>query len=1161
MNLTQIGVKSIEKKGSPSSEVIATADMSIHQSLSSVQQGKANSLNSSSKSLSASVAVAAGASPTSAINLVSGASLSLKDAKKSNWQNRGIYLPSSSPESLPPTVSASAIKGMTSPVGKSPGSWVGVKASSGQGQGHGHGHGHGQDNNSDDGAGGVSNSEVEDEWLEVKQRRPKVSYSSASSNICAGRGGQQSTTSASTLKGVRSRSTSPVSASVAVNSSGSSSVPESFAAVLSKKEETYDGTYATSPAPTSTPVFVPSSGPTVQIPVVSTMGFRAAVMSGQSDSSSATSFTATSSSGAAVASYSFAQTLLSSPSSQSVPGYLQQPQSLSAMDFPAMPSSSSTVSKVSTLNSNSTFSATALVSVGTAPTAASVVALGAAAAAAVPVATSHVFAAAVIPTAIDIVDTGAATSGVSNTAKKLSKAKKKAGKNGIEITSEKENAGAEGTRPTATTNPIATAIVAVTDSIGTSDSVGVPSASVAAIDINVDVGFSVKNGNKLVELSPPPPPQLPLMTSLLCDSKYAQVTSARTELFKDPRLLQMPVLTAQGSYVSHITQSSYDMHSVSHVHVKDRHNLHNGDINILSHQSLVQTGVPNIQENTIRMPMHSTDMSNVGYQYSSPLQPNPNCNPSCNPKGGDEDEDEDDDDLFKAISYAHAIDFDPSFTANSLHMSNNLHRPISCTLSPLSRRIGSRSELDLDMSSCLPPRLPVSSENMRGLSPYENTSLLDPTDRSSPSGPLSGGPPLHSHAEGFLSGISFDFFSSLLHPSTADGGSSGSLMRKEGSSDNIPQVNPIDFLPSSQMTLRYSQMEQSSPTAMETMKLNDLQSGLSPHCNEYRYTGSLPEISERDSSPIYLDPDLHIPRSSYQMPALTPIPPSNLMPALQPSYITNASTMDSHHTSLSHSMPISHYKNGILDLSQNLQKSYIISPILFTAKELSVATNNFSVSNLIQLMEAKEPPPLTINNNSIAKTNRCAKLILDKDREKEKERERESCICTFAGTMKNSAVVIKIITPSKDIDINNALQSQYLADLRVLSEVSHPNILPLLGFTFRPCARVFRIPSGTINANKTSYSNVYNHNLDNNYCNNNINDGSKSNIDSHCTIKGLQHSGSVGYYTLSHLLQDTEKRKIFPWKMRIRTIICVLRALSYLHEGDSETGRCPIAHW
>jgi hypothetical protein len=102
---------------------------------------------------------------------------------------------------------------------------------------------------------------------------------------------------------------------------------------------------------------------------------------------------------------------------------------------------------------------------------------------------------------------------------------------------------------------------------------------------------------------------------------------------------------------------------------------------------------------------------------------------------------EDDDDLFKAISSADAIDFDPSYTAN------NVHTPITpipstvINLSPLSRRIGSRKK-NLH-----------NSNNEDNISSYGSSLFNNEIDTS----------PLNT--DGFLSGISFDFFSNLLQSS------------------------------------------------------------------------------------------------------------------------------------------------------------------------------------------------------------------------------------------------------------------------------------------------------------------------------------------------------------------------------------------------------------
>ena len=1081
----------------PSTELTPPIEISALQPFaSSALQLKANALNlpSSSLSLSGTSSNSSNASattPTSLFNLGSSASPGLKDSKKNSWQTRGISLPSTGPDSVPLQVT----RNPSSSLDRTSSSWIGVKSSIGLSLGQG------QDNYSDDSVGGVSNSEVEDEWLEVKQRKPKGAFSNASSNISSGKGGVQSNTS--TLKVVRSRSTSPAATPTQISSGSSGSnnnnISESFAAILSKREDIQESVISLAPVKLSTSGYSSSAGPSVQIPIVSTMGFRAAVMNGQNDTSSISS--------------SFAQTLISASSQLEIMS-MQQPQSFSPTDFPAMPTSSSSTPKISAAN---------MPSIAIAPTVASVVALGATTASvAGAVAVTLSLATTVYLSAADANDKSAALVGSIITVKKPSKTKKKAFKNGIEVISEKESVINNGTGAIATT---------VLDSIRTAECSGLAAASADAI------GFDIKNGNGNVFEEPSLPLSIRLLTPVISNlpdkSEYGTEILKGTELCEDPRLYKMPVLTAQGSYAAHITQSSYDMQTVSH-------NKINEENCTSSCQLHPQTEMSTIHINNIHQRMHKNtgDGCNANYQYSYQQHPT-----------GDE---EDDDDLFKAISSAHAIDFDPSFTANSLNLSNT--GPISCALSPLSRRIGSRTERDHDVGIGLPLKHSTTLNNM-GISPYESSSLLDPTGKSLPMGPLCLGSSSHSNKEDFLGGISFNFFSSLMHPSQADGVSSGILMRKEGSLEILPHANSTDLTPSNQTPHRYT-IGQPSLLAMDTMKLNDLQSGLSPLCQEYHYTGSLPEITENDASSTYQETDAH--KIRYQMPALTPILPTTSMPPLQPSYITNGS-MDLHNTT-----QISHYPNGILDLSQNLQRSYVSLPVLLTAKELSLATDNFSTANLIELMETKQlPSPI---NNHILRTNR-AKMISNK--EKEKEKERESSVCTFFGSIRSNNVIMKIITQNDDTDINNSLQSQFLMDLRVLSEVSHPNILPLLGYTFRPCARVFRIPIGTMNM---SFDNsIYNNNVESN-CNSNNSDGSNScnndrNVicnnknNNHTARTNIKQSRSVGYYTLGNLLEDNERRKLFPWKFRIRIIICILRALGYLHLGDSETGRCPIAHW
>ena len=152
------------------------------------------------------------------------------------------------------------------------------------------------------------------------------------------------------------------------------------------------------------------------------------------------------------------------------------------------------------------------------------------------------------------------------------------------------------------------------------------------------------------------------------------------------------------------------------------------------------------------------------------------------------------------------------------------------------------------------------------------------------------------------------------------------------------------------------------------------------------------------------------------------------------------------------------------------------------------------------------------------------------EKEKEREKSKEISICTFIGLLRHTQVVIKIITPNSDPEINTILQTQYLRELRVFSEVSHPNILSLYGYTFRPYARVFKIPPGT-----SALESVYNPD----------NHGEKF---------------PTGFFYLHSVLCSAGRRSRFSWKIRLRVVICILRALSYLHEGDKETGRSPIAH-
>ena len=533
------------------------------------------------------------------------------------------------------------------------------------------------------------------------------------------------------------------------------------------------------------------------------------------------------------------------------------------------------------------------------------------------------------------------------------------------------------------------------------------------------------------------------------DSRVAVNTLQSSIYSKLPVMYQMPPLTPQVPYASQAAQSTYDMHS---------------------QELLMRPSTPpialrqshsNVRIEHIPPPV---DVSSHEYAYQDPL--------------GDE---ENDDDLFKAISSANAIDFDPSFTAN------NFARSVNSTLSPLSRRIGSRNGLSAE-HEVLPRQ--VNSGGL--LAPY-GSSLLDNTSRSSPACPLTS-------AEGFLSGISFDFFSSLLQSSATDVGPC--MLRADGNILELPH-HSSEPLPPAPMHPQYPHsLLDSHSSPLESMQLNEL----SPLCSEYQYRGSLlPDLSDD----TYPESDSHSIR--YQMPTLIPIPPSELTPVT--SYGSAIDMLPS--SSLSNN----HYgNNGTLDLPLDLPP---LPPQMLTARELSLATDNFSATHLLS---AAETGILKDLNSKSAQD----KLLNEK--EKEREKSKEISICTFIGLLRHTQVVIKIITPNSDPEINTILQTQYLRELRVFSEVSHPNILSLYGYTFRPYARVFKIPPGT-----SALESVYNPD----------NHGEKF---------------PTGFFYLHSVLCSAGRRSRFSWKIRLRVVICILRALSYLHEGDKETGRSPIAH-
>ena len=883
-----------------------------------------------------------------------------KDPKKNTtWQNRGIILAA---DTAPPT--PAPIQGhMRGPL------YLESKSASAKSTI--------ADTNSDDGVG-VSNSEVEDEWLEVKQKRTKGPSSSSS------RPGPQSTSSYSTSKEPRSRSSSPIL------STGHG--PDSFAAALTSDRENkkLSKDDNTDFPPVSPAASGPSVAPMSPVPV-STMAFKAAVMGGQQDAV-----------GASPTSHSHPP----SPHAQTVP------QSFSTHDFPAMPTASSSQrASVIAPHPPPTAPIAPLLSSVAGP--AHVPAPQAAA----PVSTMP--AAAADPLLA-----------VSSASKKPSKSKKKALKVEVEAVLDgfKDHSPAEVLIASATC-PLP--LGAIDDPAGSADG---PIAETAPTASANTASTSTSTA-----------------TTIAADTRAVN-TLQRNIYNKLPVLYQMPQLTAQGSYASQVTQSPYDMHG---------------------QELLMQPSAP---PNALRQ-IHSS--GRICEQIPLPLDVSSTHEYSYPDPLGDE---ENDDDLFKAISSANAIDFDPSFTAN------NLARSVNSTLSPLSRRIGGRNGLSAEHEV-----LPHQVNGTGLLAPY-GSSLHDPTPRSSPVCPL-------NNAEGFLSGISFDFFSSLLQSSAADIGPC--MLRTDGNILELPHLSSESLSPSPMHPQYPISLLDAHSSPLESMQLNEL----SPLCSEYQYRGSLlPDLSDD----TYPETDNHSIR--YQMPTLIPIPPSELTPVSP--YASSIDMLPS--SSLSNS----HYgKNGILDLPLGLPP---LPPQLLTVRELSLATDNFSATHLLSATET------AILNDLNSKS---ARNKLFNEKEKEREKLKEISICTFTGTLRHTQVVIKIITPNSDPEINTILQTQYLRELRVFSEVSHPNILPLYGYTFRPYARVFKIPPGT-----SALENVYNPD----------NHGEKS---------------PTGFFYLYSVLCSPGRRARLGWKIRLRVVICVLRALSYLHEGDKETGRSPIAHW
>jgi hypothetical protein len=132
------------------------------------------------------------------------------------------------------------------------------------------------------------------------------------------------------------------------------------------------------------------------------------------------------------------------------------------------------------------------------------------------------------------------------------------------------------------------------------------------------------------------------------------------------------------------------------------------------------------------------------------------------------------------------------------------------------------------------------------------------------------------------------------------------------------------------------------------------------------------------------------------------------------------------------------------------------------------------------------------------------------------------------GKFNDQAVIVKIIIPTSLQDTTNAHSLEFLRELQVLCELSHPNILPLYGYTFNPLVRIFKL---TPSPNKP---------------------------DSHGSFPPIQKDNrKENLISLYFLL--FEKKERFTWKKRIRVAICLLQALIYLW-GDIDSGRRAITH-
>ena len=945
-NFSQIGVKNIsqdqKKNGKDASDPVKSSSLSPNRNRDSLSPARTATVPSTTTTTSI--------SNLTSLSTSTSQKAVIKDTKKnSTWQNRGITLPA---EPAPMSAIKRTISNGTKTISKK----------------------NTLDNNSDDGVG-VSNSEIEDEWLEVRQKRAKGPSNGSSSS--GSRGGPQATSSStatSSVKDTGSRSPSPLRPNGNGNGNGSGSDALSSATFSTIGS---DGNIDYPPVSVSGPVSS-STGPTpsFQSPPPTSMGFKAAVLSRQQDTVTSTS----------PVSY------LSSSQAQS--NVQTVPQSFSVLDFPAMPTSSLSL-KAANIQSPPP------------------------AAPPLPSTPSVQLEVPIIP-AVVLAPPTETLIAAANPTKKSLKAKKKPAK-------------------------------AEAD----------PAPDISKLQITPDARVnSVRDNSVSVETYASPSDKLPIdhndvATMVRSDSQESSDNALDTSAYSDvPSTYQMPSLTVSGT------------HGAMEGYASDL-----GPCTSVSTHHVPNAIQFNGQSNT-RPPINNNSISNINnnnnHAHEYAYQNHPHA------------DEENDDDLFKAISSANAIDFDPSFTAN------NLPRSACSTLSPLSRRVGARNDISLTHDTL--PR-PVSAVNMHQI-PY-SSSLLDPPGRASPA--LS-----QPSTEDFLCGISFDFFSSLLD-SNAHDIAPCRMTRREGSlldmAHSTTTSAPILPLPHTKYPLLSS--------SIEGMQVNEY----APHCHDYQYRGpGIPDLNDDN----YTESDSHSVR--YQMPTLIPIPPSELVPLPLPPFSSADMIASS-------SMTTTHYnKMGILDLPQGIP---VATPQLLTARELCLATDNFSANHLMDTSE------ISYTNNLHYHSSRFHSL---NEEEKRREKEKETSICTFTGILRHNLVVIKIVTPNTDIKINTDLQSQYLRELRVLSEVTHPHILPLYGYTFRPYARVFLIPPrSAMVGGYTSDSN-----------------GSKR--------------SSCGFIYLYSALCNIERRKRMSWKMRIRIVMCILMALSHLHAGDVEAGRCPIAH-